>query len=254
MTSLLIPKPLAIAIAFMTTLPVRYPPDATATDQRQALYWYPLVGLIIGILLWLGAWVLPQGTWLSAGLLLGLWIALTGALHLDGLADCADAWMGGLGDRERTLRIMKDPNAGAIAVVTLILVLLLKLVAIQQLVAAGNAAFLIALPVMARVSPLILFVTTPYVRSNGIGAVLRVDHHEQRLQYIIYLAVAIFILLCLGFTAIGMIIASLLVVWLIIRATVARLGGFTGDVAGATIELLELTGCVYLALLLSAAS
>ncbi|PWQ89005.1 adenosylcobinamide-GDP ribazoletransferase, partial [Enterococcus faecium] len=95
-------------------------------------------GLLFGLLLWLASHLL-QGTPspLHAALLLTLWVLLSGALHLDGLADSADAWLGGFGDRERTLRIMKDPRSGPIAVVTLVLVLLLKFCALWVLIGQG---------------------------------------------------------------------------------------------------------------------
>lgn len=108
----MIPTPLSTALALMTRLPSglnRAPDDR---DQGLAVACYPLVGLIVGLLLWLGGaaggWLHWQSTPLAI-LLVAAWVLITGALHLDGLADSADAWLGGYGDRERTLRIMKDP-------------------------------------------------------------------------------------------------------------------------------------------------
>ena len=66
-------------------------------------------------------------------MLLAVWVLLTGALHLDGVADCADAWVGGFGDREKTFQILKDPRSGPIAVVVLVLVLLVKWAALEVL-------------------------------------------------------------------------------------------------------------------------
>jgi adenosylcobinamide-GDP ribazoletransferase len=100
--------------------------------------WYPAVGLVIGLILWLVGAVLVATTslFLAATLVLVVWVAITGALHLDGVADCADAWVGGLGDRQKVLRILKDPRCGSMAVVSLILLLLTKLAALQLLLAA----------------------------------------------------------------------------------------------------------------------
>jgi adenosylcobinamide-GDP ribazoletransferase len=129
--------------------------------------------LLFGLLLWLASHLL-QGVAapLQAALLLALWVLLSGALHLDGLADSADAWLGGFGDRERTLQIMKDPRSGPIAVVTLVLVLLLKFCALWVLVEHGAGGLLVLAPVVGRAAMLGLFLTTPYVRAGGLGAAL----------------------------------------------------------------------------------
>lgn len=120
-------RSLLVALQFLTRLPVRLSAMPTPEQFGRAVLCYPLVGVLIGVVLYAAALSL-DGTppLLQAALLLSLWVALSGALHLDGLADMADAWVGGLGDRERTLAIMKDPRSGPVAVVVLVLVLLLK--------------------------------------------------------------------------------------------------------------------------------
>ncbi|MGR9115798.1 MAG: adenosylcobinamide-GDP ribazoletransferase, partial [Gammaproteobacteria bacterium] len=117
----------ALALQFLTRIPV--PLHFTATDRQLGLsvLFYPLVGLMIGSVLWLlNLGFGEMSVELKAALILTCWVWLSGGLHLDGLADCADAWVGGLGSRERSLEIMKDPAAGPSAVVVLVLVLLLK--------------------------------------------------------------------------------------------------------------------------------
>lgn len=105
--------PFWIALQFLSSLPVSLPGMPEPRELGRSLLFYPLVGLLFGLLLWLAS-LLLQGTPapLHAALLLTLWVLLSGALHLDGLADSADAWLGGFGDRERTLQIMKDPRSG----------------------------------------------------------------------------------------------------------------------------------------------
>ncbi len=89
-----------IALQFLTRLPVPAGGEYSPERVGRSLAWYPLVGLLIGLLLWLADWLLPgQAPLLTAAVLLTLWVGLTGALHLDGLADSADAWVGGLGNR-----------------------------------------------------------------------------------------------------------------------------------------------------------
>src|SRR5690606_7619903 len=99
---------------------------------------WPVVGALLGVLFWLFASVadsLGWPAWPTAVLLVMLWAGITGALHLDGLADSADAWLGGQGNRERTLTIMKDPACGPAGVVVLVLVLLGKVAAVATLLA-----------------------------------------------------------------------------------------------------------------------
>ncbi|MEK5794906.1 adenosylcobinamide-GDP ribazoletransferase, partial [Acinetobacter nosocomialis] len=79
------------------------------------------------------------------------------------LADTADAWVGGFGDKQRTLEIMKDPSCGLIGVLSLIAVCLLKWVCIYLLLEQYLALFLIFVPMLGRVVPLILLLTTSYV-------------------------------------------------------------------------------------------
>lgn len=106
-------NPFLIALQFLTRLPVRIASEPDEKSIAQSLSYYPLVGLIIGALLAGIAWGLSGApVLLSAALLLVTWVLVTGGLHLDGLADSMDAWVGGLGDRERTLAIMKDPYCG----------------------------------------------------------------------------------------------------------------------------------------------
>ncbi|MGI9316367.1 MAG: adenosylcobinamide-GDP ribazoletransferase [bacterium] len=239
---------LRAALVLMTTLPVRYPANILEIEKRRSVFFYPLVGAIIGLILWILAYMLPYGSMVSAGLVLSVWVILTGALHLDGLADCADAWMGGLGDRNRTLAILKDPNSGAIAVVVLILLLCLKLFAIELLIVNGHTLFLIAVPALARLFPSLLFATSAYVRKSGLGEDLRLDHKDGPIPWIVATAVSILVMILLGPSGVFIVILSSLVFFIVRSASTRRIDGFTGDVAGAGIELTEVCCCVALAL------
>ncbi|HBM07500.1 MAG TPA: adenosylcobinamide-GDP ribazoletransferase, partial [Pseudomonas sp.] len=118
-------QPFLIALQFLTCLPVRLRGMPEPQQIGRSLLYYPLVGLLLGgMLCLLGVALGNAAPPLKAALLLAAWVWLTGALHLDGLADSADAWLGGFGDRERTLAIMKDPCSGPVAVAVLVLVLL----------------------------------------------------------------------------------------------------------------------------------
>lgn len=232
-------RPLLIALQFLTVLPVRVndAPDAKATGR--SLLYYPIVGLLIGALLAGAAWALDDASpMLGAAALLTVWVAVTGALHLDGLADSADAWVGGYGDRDKTLAIMKDPRSGPMAVVALMLALLLKFSALAQLLEHDAWALITVIPVLGRTAIVPLLLTTPYVRPQGLGSTL-VSHLPRRACA---LAVA-FTLLAVA-ASIGLAAAWLLpvvaVTWLALRQLMLRrIGGTTGDTAGALVEITE---------------
>ncbi|MFJ3450657.1 adenosylcobinamide-GDP ribazoletransferase [Pseudomonas sichuanensis] len=241
--------PFWIALQFLSSLPVSLPGMPTPAQTGRSVLFYPAVGLLFGLLLWLASYLL-EGTAapLQAALLLALWVLLSGALHLDGLADSADAWLGGFGDRERTLQIMKDPRSGPIAVVTLVLVLLLKFCALWVLVEDGAGSLLVVAPIVGRAAMLGLFLTTPYVRPGGLGTALA-EHLPRRAAGWILLGSAGAVGVVGGWAVMAALLAALLVFAWLRQLMCLRLGGTTGDTAGALLELLELTVVVALAVM-----
>ena len=230
--------PLLIALQFLTRLPVRLPHAPTPRELGQSLLWYPLVGLLLGALLYgLACGLDLIAPALRPGLLLAAWVWLTGALHIDGLGDTADAWIGGRGDRERMLTIMQDPRAGPGAVAVIVLVLLLKFEAIAA-VSGPQRIDLLLPPFLARVAVPALFATTPYVRSGGIAT----DHAAElpRRAAILWVVAS---LLAAGyiFGSPGVVaVFGTAATFLIMRTVLMRsLGGTTGDTAGAMVELME---------------
>ncbi|MBK5536161.1 adenosylcobinamide-GDP ribazoletransferase [Pseudomonas sp. TH08] len=240
--------PLWIALQFLSSLPIRLRGMPEPEQLGRSLLFYPLVGLLFGAILWgLNLFLAGAPLLLHAALLLTVWVLLSGALHLDGLADSADAWLGGFGDRERTLTIMKDPRSGPIAVVTLVLVLLLKFAALLALIEQQQGAALIIVPLLGRAALLGLFLTTPYVRAGGLGQALA-DHLPRRVGWWVLAISAVACVVIAGFSAVvALVIAVGVFVWLR-RVMVRRLGGTTGDTAGALLELLEMAVLVGLVL------
>lgn len=229
-------QPLLIALQFLTILPVKVAEPLDNKQLGQSLLFYPLVGLIIASILIVVATLLNgHSSLVSAVLLLVIWVALTGGLHLDGLADSADAWLGGLGDKEKTLSIMKDPTSGPIAVSLLILVLLTKLIMLSELIAQQNWLGVILAITLARTALPLLFLTTPYVRQDGIAALL-IEHQPQLATKYVVLAVAVLSVLLGG---LWLILLAFAVFLLLRYAMQQRLDGTTGDTAGAMVELLE---------------
>ena len=241
--------PFWIALQFLSSLPIRLPGMPAPQELGRSLLFYPLVGLLFGGILWGLNWLmLGAPLLLHAALLLTVWVLLSGALHLDGLADSADAWLGGFGDRERTLTIMKDPRSGPMAVVTLVLVLLLKFAALLALIEQQHALALIIVPLLGRSALLGLFLTTPYVRAGGLGQALA-DHLPRSAGKQVLAVSGLACVLIAGLSGFfAVVLAVALFAWLR-RIMLRRLGGTTGDTAGALLELLEVAMLVALALI-----
>jgi len=232
-------------VQFLTRIPVALTFVASDKQLGQSVLYYPLVGLLIGFLLVAGSFLLVTvPVSLQAAIILTVWVLLTGGLHLDGLADCADAWVGGLGDRQRTLNIMKDPSAGSVAVIILVLLLLLKWNALQFVLIAQHWQGLLITPVLGRTALLILMLTTPYIRKKGIGEKL-IENMPLAPTKVLIFAVLLFILLTNGF--LPLLLAGLVIIWVRYMA-ILRLRGVTGDIYGATVELVEMTVLLGLAI------
>ncbi|MEQ1189893.1 MULTISPECIES: adenosylcobinamide-GDP ribazoletransferase [Acinetobacter] len=230
--------PFWIALQFLTVLPIELKAIPTAQQNGQAILFYPLVGLIIGGILFIFTCLLAKlPIVLLASIILTLWIWLTGGLHLDGLADTADAWVGGFGDKQRTLQIMKDPSCGPIGVLSLVIICLLKFVLIYVLIEQHQTLFLILVPIVGRVVPSILFLTTSYVREKGLGRSLT-DHLPKIASWII---TGFVLLLPLYWELQGLIaiIGFLSSLVYLRHLFIKRIGGITGDTVGAAIEISE---------------
>lgn len=235
-----------VAVQFLTVLPIpkrtdlsQLEPKALAEIQGRSLIWYPFVGLIVGGLLVMLVALLPTPFYLTAAIVIVVWAILTGGLHLDGLADCADAWVGGLGDRDKTLALLKDPLCGAMGVLALVLLLLVKTAALAALLQQDWWLWLWLVPLLSRLSLLWLFLSTPYVRPLGLGETLA-QYFSKPLAWGVTGAIGFGLLLILpSLLWLLWLMVSLLVYAGVRMAAMKRLSGFTGDIAGAQIELVE---------------
>lgn len=234
-----------IALQFLTRLPITKKIDYSVDNVGRSLLYYPVVGLLIGMCLWLIALVIAtDSNAIKALLVLLFWVFVTGGLHLDGLADSADAWVGGFGNREKTLSIMKDPCAGPVAVVVLVMVILAKYIAIHELMLQSKYELLMLIPLWGRLSILALIMTTPYVRPEGLGEKLTA-YGQSRLLKFIFIFFLLMPMISLGYQTIGLLIFLILVFLYLRLMMVRRIGGTTGDAMGAMIEMIEVSGLVY---------
>lgn len=229
------------ALQFLTRLPVHLSSPPGEKTLGYSLPFYPLVGLMIGTLLIALGWLLRDAPPLvAAALLLTGWILLTGGLHLDGLADSADAWVGGMGDTEKTLAIMKDPNCGPVGVAAIMLVILLKFAALHSLFIAQEWIALLCATILARTLIPLLFLTTSYVRSHGLGASLA-THQPRKLSMLVVAATPLLLLQITGIAYFWLPLAAILTFLVLRFMMMQRIHGMTGDTAGALIEMTETT-------------
>jgi len=239
----------AAAIGLLTRLPVPVDADRAGARGARAAWAYPIAGvlvaLIAGVIGQLGLWIgLPSQV--IAVLVLAALILPTGALHEDGLADSADGLWGGW-TKERRLEIMKDSRIGAYGVIALVLSLMLRGAALNLLIHEGLMwpALLISAG-SSRAAMVALMAWLPNARSNGLSqSVGRPSFH------VAGIAVGISALVTL-------VLAPFSLVWLVLLCSLAavgcgllakaKIGGQTGDILGATGQMVEMMALLVLVL------
>ncbi|WP_444930955.1 adenosylcobinamide-GDP ribazoletransferase [Microbulbifer sp. SSSA002] len=244
------------ALVFLTRLPVAgLLRQVDKKTVKRSIYFYPLVGVVIGVLLSGAAYLLtPLGTQLQAAILLGFWVVLTGALHLDGLADCTDAYFAGHKcadpeeQRQHILRVMHDPHCGSIAVAAVVVFLLIKFAAVAALLETINPVTvnvwvylpLLLSPMLARAAALALMGISEYARVEGhvppSGTKRRWD-----LLPVVAVVVAISCIVVPLSVAIGIVctLFTLILFWR--HLWEKTIGGYTGDCLGGLVEISELS-------------
>lgn len=221
---------LSEAASFLTLL------GRGTTPSARAMTWFPLVGAGLGAAL--GAvWVAAESAWpapVAAAIVLAADLALTGALHFDGLADSADGLLPHL-TPERRLEVMAQPDVGAFGVAVVVVALLLRWVALAAL--APDVRLLAALWCVGRAAMASTAALGSYARPGGLASAF-VDGQRRRAtaaSAAVGVAVAFALALWWHIPAGGAAVATALVA---AGGAVAlarrRIGGFTGDVLGAT--------------------
>jgi adenosylcobinamide-GDP ribazoletransferase len=226
------------AFAFLTRFPVRAAPPSD-TDLGRSVTFFPLVGLVLGLLLTAAASAvggrLAPGV--TAVLLVALLAAATGGLHLDGLADVFDGVGGGRGDRARTLEIMRDSRVGAHGAAALALLLLAKTLALAQLIERRDLSAVLAFPAIARWAAAPAIALFPYARPEGLGRAFSGEAGAWQVAGATLIAAPI--ALASGARLLLPAAAALMAVALVALWLTRRLGGLTGDAYGAAIEMAE---------------
>jgi adenosylcobinamide-GDP ribazoletransferase len=239
----------ALAVTFLTRLPLPVRGDVTPDDLRASMGWYAPIGAVLGALgygLYLaGAYAFTAPV--AAALTIVLLEMATGALHLDGFMDTCDG-VGSGAPPARALEIMKDSRVGAMGVFGGIAILGLKAVTLAALPPAASLPALLAGWAAARAVPAWAVLLFPYARAQGTGGAFTQGRAP------LAAPVGTLVALAAGWLAGGLPGACLafaaLLLPLLVQAVIARrLGGLTGDVYGMGIELgevLALLGAVAL--------
>lgn len=223
---------LRLATQFLTRLPVPAVEDFSAHELSRSAAWFPFVGFAIGAAVGLVIFICShRSAALAAVLGLLVWVWMTGALHLDGLADLSDALAAAHRDPQRFFAVLADPHVGAFGVVSLVLMLLLKATGLAQLAAPALVAFPL-IPAWARLGPL---TWSRWLKPLKPGHGERFSWHLHG-GWIVFWTVMLF--------GASLAVAPVLCVAPLVIAgwggwLKGRLGGTTGDCLGAGVEITE---------------
>jgi adenosylcobinamide-GDP ribazoletransferase len=232
---------LPLALTFLTVLPWRGLGQVGPGDLARSLFWFPWVGLILGLGFW-GAFgglqsLFPPAA--AAALLLTLTVLATRGLHLDGLADTVDG-LGGGNSPERRLAIMKDSRLGAFGAVSLFLALILKFAFFLAWAEKGLGLSFILYPVLSRWGMVFLAYLSPYARPEGGLGQAMTSGVSGRVLLGATLSALVLAFLAGWLGGLLLLVLAAGVVWLLSLYFQKRLGGITGDVLGAANEVLEI--------------
>ena len=233
-----------LALQFLTIIPTPSVQQATQQDVRRSVVFFPVIGILLGFALWVVQWVLIQYIpGLPAAVVsLSIYTLATGALHIDGLMDLADA-VGSRRPREAAIEIMKDSRVGAIGVVAGVLVMLGKLSAISSLPPHRWSAFVIV-PMMSRLGMVWSMAIAPAARNQGIGAVFARKVPGWTVALSTCISAGVCLLMLPTYECLWVLLYSAATVVLVSGWVMRRFGGTTGDAYGALNELLEWVGWV----------
>ena len=233
-----------VILQFMTRIPVpaRWTAGFDFSRTHEGVTWFPLLGLTVGVVgaaaYALGAWLLDP--WLAAACYLLALALITGAFHLDGLADTCDGLFSAR-RREQMLEIMKDSRLGTNGGLALLLIVLFRLLAVMHLSNQPDGdllALLVAAPIAGRSLMVLLMHNQQYAREQGLGN-LFIGKVSGR-QCALTLLVGLLLIAVLGGDrgAFAFVLTGLFAL-AYRRFVVSRLGGQTGDTLGAGNELFE---------------
>jgi len=245
------------ALKFLTIIPIPWRRGASPEELGRSIGYFPVVGIIIGLILaglnWLLGLLLPSIV-VNALLIVSM-VVISGALHLDGFVDTCDGIAGHKTVEDRW-RVMHDSRAGAFGIVGVFLLLLIKYVSLNSVPENLLMVTLVLMPVVSRWAMVYTVFAYPYARPAGLGKIFKQEASWQRftMATVITLAIAIGLARLANITYFYLAgLAIMLAIWVIVVAMATYLkrkfAGLTGDTYGAINEVAEVCVLILICLL-----
>ncbi len=235
-------KSLILIFQFLTRLPIPIAVDADEQTFKDGIYFFTLVGTVLGAILWLTNGVLVAlqiDIWSRAMLLTIVHIFTTGGLHLDGIADTSDALFSNR-PKQRMLEILRDSRIGSNGVLALIITLALKAVGIHFVLSQHYTIALLLMPVIGRFCVVLSFYWGKSPRSSGMGNLFI---GSATIKHILINAIVPAVVLIVAAPwLVSLLLASLFsccYVALVVAWSTKKIDGITGDLLGFIIESSE---------------
>lgn len=227
---------IVVAFQFLTRF---YLPINLKWDEKNIKYsllFFPIVGLAIGAILYLGNYLASFVNLNPELIVLLIWILITGGLHIDGFSDTVDG-MSARADREKTLKIMDDSHIGAFGVIAIVLLILSKYETIKELILINPFAIYFS-PIFARAIAGIFLSFFKTAKDSGLAYFFH-SSANNTIAIVQFLLTLAFIFYFNSWMA-ARFIYTLLIVFVLVLPIYKKLGGLTGDVYGTIVELSEL--------------
>jgi adenosylcobinamide-GDP ribazoletransferase len=236
------------ALRFLTSIPLPGNREISPEQLGKATSFFPVVGLIIGgilaLLNWLLAFILPPEV--VNALLIAAIVILTGAMHLDGLADTCDGIAGHKSVEERWA-VMRDSRTGAFGVVGIVIILLVKFVSLNSAPEDMMIPVLLFMPVVSRWAMVYALFAYPYARPSGLGTAFKQATRWPQFTVATVITFAIAAALFPLFSLLGLIL--IFGIWVVTALLVIyfryKFAGLTGDTYGAINEVAEVMALMF---------
>jgi len=240
------------ALQFLTAIPLPWLRKARPEELGRSTGYFPVVGLIIGLILaglnWLLGLILPSAV-VNALLIVSL-VVVTGALHLDGFVDTCDGIAGHKTVEDRW-QVMHDSRAGAFGIIGVVLLLLVKYVSLSSIPASLMMMTLVFMPVVSRWAMVYAVFAYRYARPSGLGKVFKQGTNWPKFTMATLITFVLLVVLIPLIQLVGL--AVMFGVWIItvVMATYlkGKFSGLTGDTYGAINEVAEVSILILVTLL-----
>ena len=241
-------KRLCAALRFLTILPVPARWAGDETDLNRGVPFFPVVGLLIGLLIASFDLALSRAfpPLLASTFVVVALIAVSGGLHLDGLADSADGLFSSR-PREQVLEIMRDSRVGPMGVAAIVCTISLKIAAVSSIGSGTRWAAILLMPLAGRCALVILMELLPYARREG-GLATVFQENRSMLHTVWAVGALTFVgWISAGSTGLAVAVVSITATLLLAAYMYSKIGGFTGDTLGAACEIVEVLPALVLA-------